>query len=208
MAIRVSIRPGPNFAAEILAGLQEVFDNELKTIMEKRSAEAVGRVQKNVSGIHTDQPVLRIRSGQAVTSMDAELEEAPLSLTATVGAVSAPPDVEQYLNVQEYGQTIFPVNAEKLAFPPGENWHPATRDASGTQILTAKELLQDPRAYGFSAVQFTEKAILGIDEFSGFPELLFVRRSSVEIPARRPVGREQDRMVEDITRDLADLVVR
>ena len=208
MAITIQIRPGPNFAAEILAGLQEAFDDHLKPIVEKRSAEAVGRVQKNVAGLHTDVPVLRIRSGAAVTSIGSILEEAPMSLHATVGAVAAPPEVEEYLWTNEKGKTIRPVKAKKLAFPPGENWHPETRDSSGTQIATARDIIEDPPSYGFKRVATLDKAIVGISAATGLAEVLFIRRLSVKIPPRRPVSREQDKMVEDMEKDMDGIVVR
>jgi len=143
---------------------------------------------------------LQIRSGDAIRSIDTTTKRlAPFHIVTTVGALNAPPDVERYLTVQEEGAVIRPRYAEKLAFPPGDAGWPARNDA-GVQVLTAHDFLEAAESFGYDFVLFTDDAILARQVGMADFELIFIRRDEVTIPARHPIGSQEEPTVRRIDR--------
>jgi len=189
--------------------MREAFD-KMEEIVRTRAAEAARRVRDNVSDLTTTPTTTRIRSGDAVAAMGHEVtRNSDFDVTAEVGSIYAPSPskVEQYLNVHEYGQYVYPKVADKLAIPPADNWDHRVRDALGAQIATAKEIYAAPRNYGFSGLVFTEEEIFGADIATGALEFLFHRRDWAYIPPRQPVARELPAMEAAVAKDLNALVV-
>lgn len=182
----------------INAATKEGFD-QIEKIVKEASEEAALRIQFESFGDETGeagQLPLEIRSGHAFSSIASEVTRtSDFHVHADVGALRATPEVEQYLVVQEEGATIFPTSSDKLAFPPGDAGEPI-RDITGTQLFWASEFLPMSEEYGYD-VWFTDDAIVGKQE-GGQPELLFVLREFVEIPARRPIGRQEKPLIDSI----------
>lgn len=166
------------------------FD-QIEQIMAEEAADAVLRIQFDGFGATTGPENLQLRSGDALASMASERERVgPTHIAIRFGALNAPPDVEQYLTVQEEGMTIVPRYADKLAFPPGDAG-PPIRDERGVQQFWATEFSEVAEEYGFAAVIWTEDAVLGRRDGSVRSEpleLLFIRRESVYVPPRRIIG--------------------
>lgn len=194
--------------SEAVKVVQSALDRKVKekALIVRREADAAAeRIRNTGFGPLTDKPpgALRVRSGDALRTIDSVPDENEDRLLIKVGSINPPPEVRKYLVTHEpehdlpytilrakHRQSYDPdAPTPKLAFPPGDAGAPA-RDSRGVQQFWLSTFLRIYKSLGFAHVIVGANAVLARRQGSRTYELVFIRRESVKIPARRPISRQ------------------
>jgi hypothetical protein len=145
-------------------------------------------LRRGVIRVHGD-AVQRLRGGNPLRTRTGNLARALFwrveqSAEAIVGRVGYDRAKAIYGRIQELGGVITPKRAKHLTIPVG-----AALTGSGVPRFTARDLLANPKAFGFRSAFVTPRhtAIVGVRADRSL-EALFALKDRVELPARPVLG--------------------